>query len=235
MFHIYFIYRHECFTGKYTTRKIHKKISHTWVYRWRNFGNFPKKFVGVLRPLNFNYTFFKALLIFCHCRALFSAVLFLKIIVNNVLYCCTENVSRHNYFLAHKNLLFYLCLFVYIIKRTLRGGWKIWILFSRGKNNILLAALVCKILFCHSKIKFTSSRHRVISSMYWFICLTICTLFIILDCRSADTCIWRGSALRSNPLPFHIHFGQQWYPFLVGPLCKSHNMEYHPPLWKTTP
>ena len=28
-----------------------------------------------------------------------------------------------------------------------------------------LAALVCKILFCHSKIKFISSRHRVISSM----------------------------------------------------------------------
>ena len=28
-----------------------------------------------------------------------------------------------------------------------------------------LAALVRKILFCHSKIKFISSRHRVISSM----------------------------------------------------------------------
>ena len=45
---------------------------------------------------------------------------------------------------------------------------------SRGKNNILrtsaifysLAALVRKILFCHSKIKFISSRHRVISSIY---------------------------------------------------------------------
>ena len=55
---------------------------------------------------------------------------------------------------------------VYIIKRTLHGGLKIWILFSRGKNNILLAALVRKILFCHSKIKFISSRHRVISSIY---------------------------------------------------------------------
>ena len=43
-----------------------------------------------------------------------------------------------------------------------------WILFSSGKNNILLAALVCKILFRHSKIKFVSSRHRVISSMYFF-------------------------------------------------------------------
>ena len=55
---------------------------------------------------------------------------------------------------------------VYMIKRTLHGGLKIWILFSRGKNNILLAALVRKILFCHSKIKFISSRHRVISSIY---------------------------------------------------------------------
>ena len=27
---------------------------------------------------------------------------------------------------------------VYIIKRTLHGGLKIWILFSRGKNNIVL-------------------------------------------------------------------------------------------------
>ena len=65
-------------------------------------------------------------------------MLLLKIIVSNVLYCCTVNLSRHNYFLANKNLLFYQCLFVYIIKRTLHGGLRIWILFSRGKNNILL-------------------------------------------------------------------------------------------------
>ena len=120
-----------------------------WVYRWRNFGNFPPKFVGVL---NFDYTFFKALLIFCQCRALFSSVSFLQIIVNNVLYCCIVNFSRHNYFLANKNLLCYRCLFVYIIKRTLHGGLKIWILFSRGKSNIYL--------------KFISLRHRVISSIY---------------------------------------------------------------------
>ena len=53
-------------------------------------------------------------------------------------YCCTVNRSRHNYFLANKSLLFYRCLFVYIIKRTLHGGLKIWILFFRGKNNSLL-------------------------------------------------------------------------------------------------
>ena len=83
------------------------------------------KFVGVLRLLNCTYTFFKALIIFCHCRALFSSVLFLNIIVNNVLFCCTVNLSRHNYVWANKNLLFYRCLFVYIIKGTLHGGLKI--------------------------------------------------------------------------------------------------------------
>ena len=107
----------------------------------RDSGNFPPKFVGILHPLNFNYTFFKALLIFCHCRALFSSVLFLKIIVNNVLYCCTVNLSHHNYFLANKNLLFYRCLFVYIIKRTLHGGLKIWILFSHGKLSLDMVCL----------------------------------------------------------------------------------------------
>ena len=143
-FSYFLLYRHECFTGKYTTRKIHKNyirdpgglfsiISHVSF-----FGNFPPKFVGVLRRLNFNYTFFKALLIFYHCRALFSSVLFLKIIVNSVLHHCTVNLNRDNYFLADKNLLFYWCLFVYIIKRTLHGSLKIWILFSPGKNNILL-------------------------------------------------------------------------------------------------
>ena len=112
---------------------------------WSRFGkllllwfNYNSKLFITYHFLNFTYTFFKALLIFCHCRALFSSVLFLKIIVTNVLYCCTVNLSRHNYFLANKNLLFYRCLFVYIIKRTLHGGLKIWILFSRGKNIILL-------------------------------------------------------------------------------------------------
>ena len=39
-----------------------------------------------------------------------------------------------------------------------------------------LAALVRKILFCHSKIKFISSRHRVISSIYTKPQLIISTL-----------------------------------------------------------
>ena len=112
---LYLLYRHECFTGKYTTRKIHK-----------NYIRDPSGLFSIislvsllLRPLNFNYSFFKALVTFRHCRALFSSVLWLNIIVSNVLYCCTLNLSRNNYFLANKNLLLYRCL-------------------SRGKNNILL-------------------------------------------------------------------------------------------------
>ena len=56
------LYRLECFTGKYTTRKIHKKyiqdpsglfsiISHRR-YRWRNFGNCPLFFTP---PCNILY------------------------------------------------------------------------------------------------------------------------------------------------------------------------------------
>ena len=63
---------------------------------------------------------------------------------------------------------FYLSLpqFVHIIKRTLRFGLKIWILFSRVKN-ILTHSLRSLVKYCfhHSKIKFLSSRHRVISSI----------------------------------------------------------------------
>ena len=97
------------------------------------------------------------------------------------IYCLsTVNLSRHNYFLANKNLLFYWCLFVYIIKRTVHSGLKIWILLSRTAKTMFysLAVLVRKILFCHSKIKFISSRHHVISfilSIYFapFTCIIL--------------------------------------------------------------
>jgi len=41
-----------------------------------------------------------------------------------------------------------------------------WHLKTWQKQFYSLAALVRKILFCHSKIKFVSSRPRVISSLY---------------------------------------------------------------------
>ena len=51
-------------------------------------------------------------------------------------------------------------------KSTLHVGSKIWILCSRGKNNISLRSLV-RYCSCHSNVKFISSRHRVISSIYF--------------------------------------------------------------------
>ena len=57
---------------------------------------------------------------------------------------------------------------VYIIKRTLHGGLKIIILFLVAKTIFYeRAQRVSKILFCNSKIKFISSRPRVISSIYF--------------------------------------------------------------------
>ena len=53
--------------------------------------------------------------------------------------------------------------FIYIKKRTLHFSSKIWILRSRGKNNISLV----RYCSCHSNIKFISSCHRVISSIYY--------------------------------------------------------------------
>ena len=46
-------------------------------------------------------------LLYTACRSLFSSVLFLNIIVNNVLYCCTVNLSRHNYFLHWRIKIYY--------------------------------------------------------------------------------------------------------------------------------
>ena len=53
-------------------------------------------------------------------------------------------------------------------KKNITRRLEEWILFSRGIKTIFysLPALVRKILFCHWKIKFRSSRHRVISSIY---------------------------------------------------------------------
>ena len=69
---------------------------------------------------------------------------------------------RHN-----SRLLLLLNWFLHIIKRTLHVGSKIWILCSRGKNNISrVSEAHSRYCSCHSNIKFISSRHRVISSIY---------------------------------------------------------------------
>ena len=64
-------------------------------------------------------------------------------------------------------LLFYQCqcLFVYIIKKKhYTTAWRYEFYFLVAKTIFYsLAGLVRKILFCHWKIKFISSHHRVIS------------------------------------------------------------------------
>ena len=54
--------------------------------------------------------------------------------------------------------------YVYTIKRPLHVSSRIRILCSRVKNNISLV----RYCSCHSNIKFISSRHCVISSIYAF-------------------------------------------------------------------
>ena len=81
------LYRHECFTGKYTTRKIHKN------YIWDPSG-------------------------------LFSIIS--REFIDDVI-----SVISLYYFID-------VFLSIIIIKRTLHGGAKIWILFSCCKDNILL-------------------------------------------------------------------------------------------------
>ena len=64
--------------------------------------------------------------------------------------------------------------YAYIIKRTLHVSSKIWILCSRGKDNISLVRCarslrsLVRYCSCHLNIKFISSRYRVISSIYYY-------------------------------------------------------------------
>ena len=70
--------------------------------------------------------------------------------------------------------------YVFIIKRTFHVGSKIWILCSRGKNNIALVRCAhswLRCCSCHSNIKFISSRHRVISSIYLQNDMVTCMFF----------------------------------------------------------
>ena len=63
-------------------------------------------------------------------------------------------------------LLLLLNWFLHIIKRTLHVGSKIWMLCSRGKNNICSLRSLVRYCSCRSNIKFISSHPCVISSMY---------------------------------------------------------------------
>ena len=150
---LYLLYRHECFTGKYTTRKIHKNyirdpsglfsiISHVslsmiWlisslslklylnslVYHRNIFGSSSKVFGNHRKSSD----------IFGNFREMFGNVrLAFGTILENLRKSSEggRKSSENHQKRRHQH--------VYIIKRTLHGGLKIWILFSRGKNNILL-------------------------------------------------------------------------------------------------
>ena len=84
-------------------------------------------------------------------------------------------------------LLFYIYAFVlcfifslHIIKRTLHVGSKIWILCSRVQEQYLTRSLRSLVRYCscHSNIKFISSRHRVISSIYLY---SFWALFVLYE------------------------------------------------------
>ena len=57
---------------------------------------------------------------------------------------------------------------LHIIKRTLHVGSKIWIFMFSWQEQYLTRSLrsLLRYCSCHSNIKFISSRHRVISSIY---------------------------------------------------------------------
>ena len=59
----------------------------------------------------------------------------------------------------------------YVIKRTLHVSSKIWILCYSWQEQYLTRSLRSLVRYCscHSNIKFISSRHRVISSIYFFL------------------------------------------------------------------
>ena len=77
-----------------------------------------------------------------------------------------------------------------------------------------LAALVRKILFCHSKIKFISSRHRVISSIYvWCQKNLVCwpnRAFLVRGlARVTALCFWARPLTLTVPLSTQVY---KWVP-----------------------
>ena len=85
--------------------------------------------------------------------------------VFSVCYLCECRIVqwRHD-----SRLLLLLNWFLHIIKRTLLVSSKIWILCSRGKNNISL------------EHKIISSRHRIVSSIYTTFILLISTFIHLI-------------------------------------------------------
>ena len=83
-----------------------------------------------------------------------------------------------------------------------------------------LAALVRKILFCHSKIKFISSRHRVISSIYFYQADQILSPANVPagDAQMVPTCMPPRSAFQNNDRPPPYGAGSPGPDLLLVPL-----------------
>ena len=144
---------------------------------------------------------------------------------------------------------------LYNKKNICTAAWRYEFYFLVAKTIFYsLAELVRKILFCYSKIKFISSRHRVISSLYIYMsfCITVLTImnqysriietirlrFFGVSCESR-----RSRSHVTRPLPsgfrFEVHVctGR---PRSRGKFCtlKHHNPKtnmaaasYHPRIW----
>ena len=74
------------------------------------------------------------------------------------------------YYSYYDYYYYYICLYIFLFFFIFLFFYFFTIVYfyyidTSGKNNILF--FVRKILFCHSKIKFISSCHRVISSIYY--------------------------------------------------------------------
>ena len=125
---------------------------------------------------------------------------------------CNVNLSRHNYFLANKNLLFYRCLFVYIIKRTLHGGLKIWILFSSGKTIFYeRAQRVSKILFLlrENKIHIFAPPFNIL----YIQCFTMHGKLVIEQEDFFTESLSKENYYLSSPLPVYVFFFVWWLSY----------------------
>ena len=97
--------------------------------------------------------------------------------VFSVCHLCRILQWRHD-----SRLLVLLNWFLHIIKTTLHVGSKIWILCSRGKNNISLVRFAHSFTSCHSNIKFIKfSPPCNILSIFWVSNSQLCHSFSVTN------------------------------------------------------
>ena len=116
-YYFYLLYRHECFTGKYTIPKSHKNYLRD---SSETSSGLPRKFSAIFGNLRTSSEMFG------NVRLAFGTILENLPKSSEGSRKSSENHQKRR----HQH--------VHIIKRTVHGGLKIRILFSGGKNNILL-------------------------------------------------------------------------------------------------